>query len=233
MNNPTFEPAEVRIRLDEEIALKPTNVGFVVRQRHREHGIIDPPSGSRFAFGDAITLSVRPFEVVVLEIGENLDTVGWPTRVAPEIVRTRHIEHHAETVSPEAISLETPPPPPYTQVAGHVEKAISGRLQLPEIDSPSTLAIITRQDRAGIHWYHKEIHRIIKLRAWVGDQELDCETVPEHWVASGPGSPWLVFKLPVQSEQGGQTVRFEALALLPEDVEWRIESLLYHEWWNS
>ena len=59
---------------------------------------------------------------------------------------------------------------------------------------------------------------------------MDCETVPEHWVASGPGSPWLVFKLPVQPTHGGQTVRFEALALLPEDVEWRIESLLYHEW---
>ena len=55
----------------------------------------------------------------------------------------------------------------------------------------------------------------------------------KHWVASGPGSPWLVFKLPVQPTHGGQTVRFEALALLPEDVEWRIETLLYHEWWNS
>ena len=233
VNNPTFEPAEVCIRLDEEIALRPTNVGFVVRQRHREHGIIDPPSGSRFAYGDEIALSVRPFEVVVLEIGENLDVVGWPTRLAPQIVQTRHIEHHAEQVSAGAVSLETPPPPPYTQVAGHVEKAISGRLRLPEIDSPSTLAIITRQSRDGIHWYHKEIHRIIKLRAWVGDQELDCETVPEHWVASGPGSPWLVFKLPIQPDHGGHTVRFEVLALLPEDVECRIETLLYHEWWSS
>ena len=170
---------------------------------------------------------------MVLEIGEDLDVVGWPTRVAPEIVQTRQIEHHAQRVPAGAVSLETPPPPPYTQVAGHVENAISGRLQLPEFDAPSTLAIITKQSRDGIHWYHKEIHRIIKLRAWVGDQELDCDTVPKHWVASGPGSPWLVFKLPVQPAHSGQTVRFEALALLPGDVECRIETLLYHEWWNS
>ena len=68
---------------------------------------------------------------------------------------------------------------------------------------------------------------------WADDQELDYETVPEHWVASGPGSPWLVFKLPIDPIHSGQTVKFEVLALLPEDVECRIETLLYHEWWNS
>ena len=151
----------------------------------------------------------------------------------PRSVQTRQIEHDAEQVPASAVSLETPPPPPYTQVAGHVEKAIKGRLRLPEIDSPRTLALITRQSRAGVHWYHKEIHRIIKLRAWADDQELDYVTVPEHWVASGPGSPWLVFKLPIDPIHGGQTVKFEVLALLPEDVECRIETLLYDEWWTS
>ncbi len=133
--------------------------------------------------------------------------------------------------SASGVSLETPPPPPYTQVAGHVEKAIKGRLRLPEIDSPRTLALITRQSRAGVHWYHKEIHRIIKLRAWADDQELDYVTVPEHWVASGPGSPWLVFKLPIHStsrSHGGSnrhefedTNRLAWLLQVPIGRKWR------------
>ena len=41
---------------------------------------------------------------------------------------------------------------------------------------------------------------------------------PGYYLANGPGSPWLIFRLPVQPVHSEQPLMFELAGLLPEEV---------------
>ena len=83
-----------------------------------------------------------------------------------------------------------------------------------------------------MHWLHRENHTLMKLRAKVGDQELEYQTVPRNWLQQGRGCPWLLFRLSVQPTHSEQILQFELAGLLPAKVNWQVEAWIYHEWWQ-
>ena len=42
-----------------------------------------------------------------------------------------------------------------------------GQVKLPAIDQPMTLGLIAKQTRNGLHWHHREVHALMKLRAQI------------------------------------------------------------------
>ena len=235
VNNPGFEAVQLSLRLDEQIGLQPSNRGFLVHQRYRRRGMLSPSKGTRFDYGDVVEFPLRSFEVVVLEVGEELDTSGWPTWEAPDVVDSLRIAVEGKNVSPKDIAISvTVPPSAASLVEGYVPRAMVGQFQLPTLNAPRTLALITRQTKDGVPWPHRENHVLMKLRARVGDQELEYQTVPRHWLQMGRGgSPWLLFRLPVDPVHNEQTLQFELAGLLPDEVTSQMEAWLYHEWWRS
>lgn len=231
VSNPTFDASEISLRLDAGIGLQPSDRGFLARQRYPGRGLLSPSGGTRYAYGEAVVLPLRPFEVAVLEVGENLDTSDWPAWSAPAMAESLELSVETQTASLDAISLAVPVPE-RADVAGFTARAMTGQLVLPSLDGPRALALIVRLKRDGSHWYHRDIRGLLTFRAQLGGSELGHETIPGHYLANGPGSPWLIFRLPVQAGHSEQPLRFELAGLLPDEVDWQVESWCYYEWWK-
>ncbi len=232
INNPRFEASRISLRLDEQIGLGPSNRGFVVRQRYRRRGILHNSNRERFAYGDKLELDLRPFEVFVLEIGSELNSVGWKSLPANPVIDSSSLRVDAREATPEAISAKVAlPPEATTLLEGVPRRAIAGQVSLPTIDGPRALALIVRMTKEGFDWHHREPHHVTNLRAVVNDEILPYETVPRHFMRMGRGTPWLLFRLPVDSRHSEQSVGFELAGILPSEVYLHLESWLYHEWW--
>ena len=232
VSNPGFNASGINVRLDAGIGLQPSDRGFLVRQRYPRRGVLPLSGGARYSHGETVFLPLRPFEVAVLEVGEDLDTSGWPAWSAPANADSQELAVETQAASPDAIHL-TVPPPDRTDVTGFAARAMTGQMFLPTIHEPCPLALIVRLKRDGAHWYHRDIRGLMALRAQVRGQELRHETVPGYYLANGPGSPWLIFRLPVQPVHSEQPLMFELAGLLPEEVQWQIESWCYYEWWKT
>lgn len=232
VNNPRFEASRVSLRLDESIGLGPSNQGFLVRQRYRLRGILHGSNQDRLAYGDELDLELRPFEVVVLEIGSELSPVGWEPLAQNRIIDSSSLRVETREVTPESISASVDLPTQATTLLEDVpRRAVAGQLSLPAIDEPRALALIVRMAREGYDWHHREPHNVTELRAVVNGEVLPYQTVPRHYMRMGRGSPWLLFRLPVDSRHSEQSLSFELAGILPNEVDLQLESWLYHEWW--
>ncbi|MCC7353005.1 MAG: hypothetical protein IT330_04545 [Anaerolineae bacterium] len=226
ISNPGFSAARLVLRLDGSVGLQPTDRGFLVRQRYPTRGLLAPPGGERFAFGDTIELSLRPFGVVILEAGSGLDTSGWRSWNAPQVAESVRLTVEARDVAPDAVSLPIPQTS-HSDISNYSLRAMAGVIPLPVTRAARSLAFVVRLAKDGAHWYHKEINDLIRFHAWSGDEELIPKKVPGHWGYNGPGSPWLLFALQVEPAHSGQPIRFESVALLPGEVTWQTEAWLY------
>ena len=233
INNPGYRAARVNLRLNEEISLEPVRDGFIVRQRYRRRREIPPSAGARHPFNSEIQLDLRPFEVVVLEIGEHLDRVGWTDLPDLRVIDSTNLPVETQGVPADSVPFSVPVS---NSAAGivreHSPRATIGQVKLPAIDQPMTLGLIAKQTRNGLHWHHREVHALMKLRAQIGEQDLPYQNVPRHWLQSGAGSPWLIFEMPVEPAHSGQTIRFQLAGLLPQDVQSRFDAWLYDPWWR-
>ena len=182
--------ARVNLRLNEEIGLEPVRDGFIVRQRYRRRGEIPPSAGVRHHFNSEFQLDLRPFEVVVLEIGEHLDRVGWTDLPDLRVIDSTNLPVEAQGVPADSISFSVPVSNSASGIVrDHSPRATIGQVKLPAIDQPMTLGLIAKQTRNGLHWHHREVHALMKLRAQIGEQDLPYQNVPRHWLQSGAGSP--------------------------------------------
>jgi hypothetical protein len=227
LNNPGFPAAGVPLRLDEGLGLSPTDERLWVRQRHPRRGAMP----ERFAFGATVELPLRPFEVAVLEVGADLGADGWPTWAPPEVVESQPLPVEARRAGPDEVAVAVAPAG-LNEAAGYRSRAMAGQVTLPALDGPRALALVARLARDGAHWYHREVNDLIALRATVDGREVAHQPTPRHSCFNGPGSPWLLFRLPVGPAEGGRTLRFEMAGLLPDEVDWRAEAWLYDEWWR-
>ncbi len=233
INNPGFKAARVNLRLNEEIGLEPVRDGFIVRQRYRRQGEIPSSTGARHPFNSEFQLDLRPFEVVVLEIGENLDRVGWAELPGSKIIDSIDLPVKARKGPADSIPFSVPVSSSASGIVrDHSPRATIGQVKLPAIDQPMTIGLIAKQTRNGLHWHHREVHALMKLRAQIGEQDLPYQNVPRHWLQSGAGSPWLIFEMPVEPAHSGQTIKFQLAGLLPQDVQSRFDAWLYDPWWR-
>ena len=232
VNNPGFKVSRVSLTLDERIGLSPSNRGFLVRQRYRRRGILHDSNQDRLAYGDRLDLDLRPFEVIVLEIGSELSTVGWKVLNPNRVIDSSSLRIEAQEVAPEAISASVDLPPEALRLLeGVPTRAIAGELSLPAIDEQRALALALRMTKGGFDWHHREPHNVTDLRAIVEDEVLPYTTIPRHYMRMGRGSPWLLFRLPVGPRHSEKTVRLELAGILPEEVDLQLEAWLYDEWW--
>ena len=177
--------------------------------------------------------NLRPFEVVVLEIGEHLDRVGWTDLPDLRVIDSTNLPVEAQGVPADSISFSVPVSDSASGIVrDHSPRATIGQVKLPAIDQPMTLGLIAKQTRNGLHWHHREVHALMKLRAQIGEQDLPYQNVPRHWLQSGAGSPWLIFEMPVEPAHSGQTIKFQLAGLLPQDVQSRFDAWLYDPWWR-
>ena len=91
VSNPGFNASEISVRLDAGIGLQPSDRGFLVRQRYPRRGVLPLSGRRRYSHGETVFLPLRPFEVAVLEVGEDLDTSGWPAWSAPTIADSQEL----------------------------------------------------------------------------------------------------------------------------------------------
>lgn len=233
VNNPGFEAAGINLRLNQEVGLESVRAGFMVRQRYPRRGEIRPSTCGRHPFNTEIQVDLRPFEVVVLEIGENLDTVGWPALSDPNVIDSQSLPVAAQRVAADSIPFSVPVSESAAGIVRHhSQRATVGRVELPALGQPLTLGLIARHTRNGLHWHHREIHNLMRFRAQIKGRDLPYENMPRHWLQSGAGSPWIIFEIPVEPAHSGKAIEFQLAGLLPQDVESTFDAWLYDPWWR-
>ena len=230
LHNPGFPAAEVSLKLDGGIGLEndAQKEGFVVRQLYPKKGLVKSLSAKSsrkpLRWGDELTLQLRPFEVVILEIGIGLAAEGWPPCRETLIPASQKLNANLEIVKAGKIP---PPQPKRSDTTGYSEKCFRSWIELPDISGSRSLAFIIRLSRLGEHWYHKEICSLFSVEAAIGNQKLDCRKTPDSFSMNGPGSPWLLFAMDVDAKHSAKTLEIEAKALLPEEIDWQLECWLY------
>jgi hypothetical protein len=224
IHNPSFETATADLKLDESTGLQSADSPLSVRLLYPEKAAV---SGT-YSKGDTLQVPLRAFEVMILEIAPGLDTRGWAVRKDRDPVESIRVSVDWESPSRPAVS---PPSTERTSTGGYELQHRTGRLDLPAEGEQNALAVVLRLSKSGEHWYHKEICNLGNLSAKIEGQELPYRKAPQHYTRNGPGSPWLLFDLPVSVAARGKALDLELAVLLPKDVEWQVESWLYARWW--
>ena len=169
----------------------------------------------------------------MLEIGEELDSVGWAELPGSKIIDSIALPVKARKGPADSIPFSVPESHATARIPpDHSPRATVGQVELPAIGKPLMLGLIAKQTRNGLHWHHREIHALMSFRPQIAGRDLPYETMPRHWLQSGAGSPWIIFEMPVEPAHSGQAIEFQLAGLLPQDVESTFEAWLYHPWWR-
>jgi hypothetical protein len=160
-----------------------------------------------------LVLALRPFDVVALELVRDLEGEAWPDVPSPRVV--------------ESVRLEVPP-------AGEPApgSSYSGSIRLPSLDGTPHVALAVRLRRGRAYWYHRSIHTLVRLRVTSNGDTLLFRTVPDRLLNNGPGSPWILFDIPVEPEWAGRDLRVDLSWQLPPGVDGEVEAWLYDHWWS-
>ena len=89
-----------------------------MRQRYRRRGIFHGSNQDRLAYGDRLDMELRPFEVIVLEIGSELSTTGWNPLTPNRLIDSSSLRVEAQEVAPEAVSTSVDLPPASASIIG-------------------------------------------------------------------------------------------------------------------
>jgi hypothetical protein len=240
LNNDSFVSRRVELPLDGSIGLeaKPGTSLRVVSQ-FPETARLLRPDGAQFKAGDTLGIWLRPFEVLMLEVGSSVKDGGMPLRE----VSTEQARELGRELPLKAAPLDGHQNARFSDAArfeaqGFKKKTYSFACELPELagDQP-ILAVAVRLRKGESEWKHAPtVVEIAQALARIGDEDVQMIPVPDGRQFGNTqsfGSSWVVFKVRLNRHWAHQPLKLAVEAYLPEGVEAEVEAWVTKKWWQE
>lgn len=115
--------------------------------------------------------------------------------------------------------------------AGSRPGKASADLVLPPLALGDSIYVMHRLSRDGQWAYDPEPQAMVRFEALLDGLNVRFDTVPRHRDRNGPGSSWVLHRIPAGPSWSGRTLRTSVTADLPPDVELQTEACALDEWW--
>jgi len=213
--NPSFEDASLRVPV--------SDLGLDGADHHLVYELYPFPGfvPDAVTTGTVLDIALKPFEVRCLEVLRSPTTpLDLPVQQRPATHATSRLDLSLHEVIQEGVpSLE--------------ERSLTttGSIHLPSIHRGDYITLVARFHRKGDWWYHPEPHSLVRFRGRMRGREVYYEVVPSTRAYNGPGSPWVVYNIPVGVAWTNQELYLDLCATLPHEVSLTIETYLLDEWW--
>jgi hypothetical protein len=196
--------------------------------------------GSAFRAGDRAGIWLRPFEVLMLEVGAKNGAVApLPLRrVAPAQAENLGVSLSLE---PEALAgwmkIEFADADRFEREGKRKEaKAFGAGLPLLDGEQP-ILAIAVRLRKDGQEWrYSPVVAEVVQVVARIGSEHLVLIPVPDgrqFGNTQKAGCSWVVYKARLKRQWSGRRVELAVHSYLPEGVEAKVEGWIVRQWWHE
>jgi hypothetical protein len=199
------------------------------------------PDGAGFKLGDTLSVWMRPFEVLMLEVTPSSSGIaGLPVREvtyedALELgtklaLKPDSLEPHLDVNFADAARF---------QQMQMTKKTYAFDAELPVFDDEkSPVLAVTVQLRQGEkEWRYKPVVcEIVQAVAHIGDQDVQFVPVPDGRQFGNTqsfGSSWVTYKTRLGRQWSGKNLKLAVHAYLPAGVEARVEAFVVKRWWNE
>jgi hypothetical protein len=240
LNNCHFTSRKALLRLDSSLGLEaPSGTPVEIASHFPEWRSVLQDGGDGFKTGSVAELWLRPFEVLMLEIGP----VSKNTGLAP-----RAISGPQAAGLGTSLRLQPSPLSPWMNIEfadaarfeqlGYKKKILAFESTVRSFAGEhGVLAVAIRLRQGGVEWrYSPAVVEIVQLVAWLGDHQVQFIPVPnarQYGNTQKAGCSWAVYKLRLTPEHSGRPFRFAVHAFVPDKVEPLIEAWMVSQWWEE
>jgi hypothetical protein len=241
LNNAHFSARKVEVALGPEIGLTarpgaPLRVGSHFPERQQ----LLREEGTGLRSGDTLTVTLRPFESLLLEVTSSTRTLRLPVRS----ITAEEAGQYGMRMPLREVSLSPDLDVRFADAtrfeqAGHVQTVLSYESALPILrgDTPAILAVAIRLRRGGEDWkYAPVVAEIVQALARVQGERVHFVPVPDarqFGNTQKAGCSWVVYKTRLPRRWTGAQIRLAVHAFLPTDVEAQIEAWVVRRWWEE
>jgi hypothetical protein len=241
LNNAHFASRKVELTLGPENGLlaKPGAALRVVshfperQQLLREEGI-------GLHIGDTLTLSLRPFESLLLEVVATARSVRLPVRrITTDAAEQYGIALPLRRISPGPdLDVRFADAARFTG-AGHAQAVQAYETKLPVLEGadPTILAVAIRLQKDGQDWkYAPVVTEIVQALARVQGERVHFVPVPDarqFGNTQKAGCSWVVYKTRLPRRWSGAQLKLAVHAFLPPAVEALVEAWVVRRWWTE
>lgn len=198
------------------------------------------PDEAAWRIGGTLTVALRPFETLLLEITPDR-RVGarWPRRVLTAAQAAK---------LGVALPLQPAPADPrldvrFVDAAAFEQKNLARQTRtwataLPDLGGDQPILALTIRLRQGEaeSKYAPTLVQIIQVLAKIGDQKVQLIPMPDgrqHGNTQSFGCSWMIWKVRLDPTWAHRPVTFAVHAHLPAGVEARVEAWLVRRWWQE
>ncbi|MEW6752707.1 MAG: hypothetical protein AB1505_17255 [Candidatus Latescibacterota bacterium] len=249
VNNAHFASRPAVLRLDASLGLEGRpGTPFHVRSHFPEATRLLPSDGTRFRWGDAVEVWLRPFEVLMLEVSPRARGTGWlPVRsvdaaeaaalgvVLP--LRDAPLAEGMEVTVAEAERFRQMGhrPQVYAYASALPDRSAVGEDPGPQPRPQPILAVVVRLRQGQDEWrYSPVVVEIVQVLVRVGGHPVQLVPVPDgrqFGNTQKAGCSWVVYRTRLGHATAGADLRIAVHAWLPQDVEARVEAWVVDRWW--
>jgi hypothetical protein len=246
LNNAHFAARRAELSLDATIGLeaKPGTVLQVVSHFPEQQQLLRP-DGAPFKAGDSLSLWLRPFEVLMLEVTpasraftslpahsshlrsisrEQAAALGVPLGLKPAALDSRMDLRFADAAAFAAQGLK--------------KKTYAFETTLPSSAGGQPIfAVAVRLRQGDAEWRHAPTAvQLVQVLARIGDQNVQLVPVPDgrqFGNTQSSGSSWVLYKIRLNPQCSGKPLKLAIHACLPDGVEAHIEAWQVERWWQD
>jgi hypothetical protein len=166
----------------------------------------------------ALELTLAPFEVRVVEVvSEERVGVDVPAQRRPAIGPTVELDVAGAGGLRRADEEET--------------VSWSGRVRLPRVRRGDVLYVMHRLERDGEWAYQPEPQALLGFEATLDGLAVHMTTIPNTRDRNGPGSPWVLRRIPAGPAWSGRDLEVTLHSTAPRGVRVHTRALLVDAWW--
>jgi hypothetical protein len=240
LSNDSFVSRRAEVKLDESIGLDAkAGTSLHVVSKFPETARVVRADGVRYKAGDTMGIWLRPFEVLMLEVGPSVREAGLPLRE----VEFQQAQAMGMELPLKSAALEGRLDARFSDAArfegqGFKKKSYSFETELPELDGDQpVLAVAVRLRKGEAEWKHAPtVVEIAQALVRIGDEDVQMIPVPDGRQFGNTqsfGSSWVVYKVRLNRRWAHKPVKLAVHAYLPEGVEAEIEAWVTKMWWKE
>ena len=107
----------------------------------------------------------------------------------------------------------------------------SGRVPLPRVRRGDVLYVMHRLERDGEWAYQPEPQALLGFEATLDGLAVHMTTIPNTRDRNGPGSPWVLRRIPAGPAWSGRDLEVTLHSTAPRGVRVHTRALLVDAWW--
>jgi len=241
LNNVHFTSREVSLDLGPALGLAATGGRKLrVRSLFPETRRIQGENGADPRVGETLRLYLRPFEVLMLEIGAAHGIRSLPAREIDKAQGSRlgtALRLRQAVAGPE-LDVQFADAARFTQL-GHGQSVQAFDTELPSIEGPEQplLCVSVRLRKSGEDWkYSPAVSEIEQVTARIGTERVHFVPVPDarqFGNTQKAGCSWVVYKTRMPRRWAGAALKLAVHSFVPAGVHATVEAWVVRRWWTE